>query len=74
MLVYLLCSVRCLEILKLFSRSIHYNHESLFYKLGNHESLYFGSEIMNNETLRKGQLIGFDPGNAGYGVSESPIF
>ena len=35
---------------------------------------------MNNETLRKAQLkytyelIAFDPGNAGYGVSESPIF
>ena len=31
------------------------NHESLFLKLGNHESLYFGSGIMNNESLRKAQ-------------------
>ena len=28
---------------------------ALFQKLGNHESLYFGSGIMNNETLRKAQ-------------------
>ena len=41
---------------------------------------YFGSGIMNNETLRKAQLkytyelVAFDPGNAGYGVSESPVF
>ena len=52
------------------------NHESLFLKLGNHESLYFGSEITNNESLRKAQqnryeLIAFDPGIAGYGVSAS---
>ena len=26
-------------------------------KLGNHESLYFGSGIMSNETLRKAQKI-----------------
>ena len=31
------------------------NHDSLFLKLGNHESLYFGSGIMNNESLRKAQ-------------------
>ena len=55
------------------------NHESLFLKLGNHESLYFGSGIMNNESLRKAQqsryeLVAFDPGIAGYGVSASPNF
>ena len=31
------------------------NHESSFQELGNHESLPFGSGIMNNETLRKAQ-------------------
>ena len=31
------------------------NHESLFLKLENHESLNFGSGIMNNESLRKAQ-------------------
>ena len=41
--------------------------------------MYFGSGIMNNETLRKAQQnarmsFAFDPGNTGYGVSESPIF
>ena len=42
----------------------------------NHESLYFGSGIKNNETLTKYtyELIAFDPGNAGCGVSESHIF
>ena len=33
---------------------------------------------MNNETLKKAkytyELIAFDPGNEGYGVSESPLF
>ena len=52
------------------------NHESLFLKLGNQESLYFGSGITNDESLRKAQqnryeLIAFDPGIAGYGVSAS---
>ena len=42
-------------------------HESLFLKLGNHESLYFGSGIMNNESLRKAQ-------QNRYGVSASPNF
>ena len=31
------------------------NHEFLFKKLGNYESLYFGSGIMSNGTLRKAQ-------------------
>jgi len=31
------------------------NLESLFSKLGNHESLHFGSGIMNNETQTKAQ-------------------
>ena len=39
----------------------------------------FGSGIMNNESLRKAQqnryeLIAFDPGIEGYGVSVSPNF
>ena len=39
----------------------------------------FGSGIMNNESLRKAQqnryeLIAFDPGIEGYGVSASPNF
>ena len=39
----------------------------------------FGSRIMNNESLRKAQqnryeLIAFDPGIEGYGVSASPNF
>ena len=45
----------------------------------NLESLYFGSGIMNNETEKSStkytyELIAFDPGKAGYGVSEGPIF
>ena len=52
------------------------NHESLFLKLSNPESLYFSSGITNDESLRKAQqnryeLIAFDPGIAGYGVSAS---
>ena len=46
-----------------------------------HESLYFGSGIMNNKldsekssTKYTYELIAFDSGDAGYGVSESPIF
>ena len=45
----------------------------------NHESLYLGLGIMSNRdsekssTKYRNELIVFDPGNAGYGVSESPI-
>ena len=54
------------------------NHESLILKLGNHESLYFGSGSTNDEKREKREaqqnryeLIAFDPGIAGYGVSAS---
>ena len=54
------------------------NHESLLLKLGNHESLYFGSGSTNDEKREEREaqqnryeLIAFDPGIAGYGVSAS---
>ena len=54
------------------------SHESLILKLGNHESLYFGSGSTNDEKREKREaqqnryeLIAFDPGIAGYGVSAS---
>ena len=60
-----------------FPQKIHYSANKVNVCRVN---LYFGAGIMNNETLRKAQqnytyeLIAFDPGNAGYGVSEGPIF
>ena len=41
------------------------NLESFFLKLGNHGK---------SSTKYTYKLVAFDPGNAGYGVSESPIF
>ena len=50
-----------------------------FKNLGIMNLLHFGSGIMNNETEKSStkctyKLVAFDPGNAGYGVSESPVF